>query len=482
MDIIQVFQRAVSRHGDRVFLFDRQTTITYAQAEARTNAIAAELLERGLGDGDTLGLAASDRVSLWLAIIGAWKANVLPSLIDARTPDDKLPYFLDDIGAKVIVAAPEITDRLKAAGADVVIDIEQVGAAKPTAAINRHGPASPLYLSYTSGTTGLPKGAVLLSEPVTLGTSCIADRLQLTRSDILLATTPISSSFQLVAALMPALHVGASVGLVAGSTIEVIWETALKHQATILVAYPLTLSDIVNAPPAVERKSPFRVALSGGSSLAPRLKRDYRQRLGISLLESYGQSELGGFMVMGAPHDDPQTLAVGFAGRPLADRLAYIGDADGQELPAGEIGEVLVTHGFFDEYRNKPEQTAASKRGGVLHTGDLGISNEDGYIKVVGRVSEADTARQRGGFLREVEDTYYEHEAVQHAVAVAGSNGVVGGFVELKAGQTTPAEQLQQFVAARVPAGLLPQKTIILDKMPRTFSGKADRLTLSQQV
>ncbi|MCB9109148.1 MAG: AMP-binding protein, partial [Anaerolineales bacterium] len=204
--------------------------------------------------------------------------------------------------------------------------------------------------------------------------------------------------------------------------------------------------------------------------------------LGISLLESYGQSELGGFMVMGAPHDDPQTLAVGFAGRPLADRLAYIGDADGQELPAGEIGEVLVTHGFFDEYRNKPEQTAASKRGGVLHTGDLGISNEDGYIKVVGRVSEADTARQRGGFLREVEDTYYEHEAVQHAVAVAGSNGVVGGFVELKAGQTTPAEQLQQFVAARVPAGLLPQKTIILDKMPRTFSGKADRLTLSQQV
>ena len=349
MDIIQVFQRAVSRHGDRVFLFDRQTTITYAQAEARTNAIAAELLERGLGDGDTLGLAASDRVSLWLAIIGAWKANVLPSLIDARTPDDKLPYFLDDIGAKVIVAAPEITDRLKAAGADVVIDIEQVGAAKPAAAVNHHGPASPLYLSYTSGTTGLPKGAVLLSEPVTLGTSCIADRLQLTRRDILLATTPISSSFQLVAALMPALHVGASVGLVAGSTIEVIWETALKHQATILVAYPLTLSDIVNAPQAVEGKSPFRVALSGGSSLAPRLKRDYQQRLGISLLESYGQSELGGFMVMGAPHDAPQTLAVGFAGRPLADRLAYIGDADGQELPAGEIGEVLVTHGFFDE-------------------------------------------------------------------------------------------------------------------------------------
>jgi acyl-coenzyme A synthetase/AMP-(fatty) acid ligase len=357
-----------------------------------------------------------------------------------------------------------------------------MGVGKASIAINHHGPAAPLYLSYTSGTTGPPKGAILLSEPVTLGTSCIADRLQLTRHDVLLATTPISSSFQLVAALMPALHVGASVGLVAGSSTEVIWQIALEQQATILVAYPLTLADMVNTPQALAGKSPFRLALSGGSSLAPRIKRDYQEYLGISLLESYGQSELGGFMVLGAPHDDEQALAEGYAGRPLPDRLAYIGDSNGRELPTGEIGEVMVPHGFFHEYHRKPDQTAETKRDGVLHTGDLGISNKDGYIKVVGRLGEADNARQRGGFLREVEDSYYEHQAVQHAVVVEGANGIIEGFAELRAGQETAAEELQQFVTDRVAAGLAPRQTTILEKMPRTFSGKADRLTLSQRV
>jgi len=482
MDIVQVFNRAAKRHGESVFLFDPKTTITYAEADAKTNAIAAELIELGISDGETLGLAASDRVSLWLAIIGAWKAGALPSLIDARTPTDKLPYFIDDIDAKLIAAAPEIGDHIHRAGAATITAIDSLGSGKETKPVNRHGPQSPLYLSYTSGTTGLPKGAVLKSEPVTLGASCIADRLQLTSKDILLATTPISSSFQLVAALMPAVHSGASIGLVAGSTTNVIWQIALQHRATILVAYPLTLADILHAPQALEGQSPFRLALSGGSSLAPRIKRDYQRHLGISLLESYGQSELGGFMAMGAPHDDKHTLKAGYAGRPLPDRLTYIGDAHSQELPAGEVGEVLVTHDYFDEYRNKPAKTAESKRDGVLHTGDLGISNKEGYIKFVGRVSEIESAERRGGFLRELEDAYYEHQAVQHAVAVEGNSGLIEGFVECRLGQEVTAEKLQQFVTEIVTDGLIPSKTTIINKMPRTFSGKADRLTLAQKV
>ncbi|MGH8928687.1 MAG: class I adenylate-forming enzyme family protein [Acidimicrobiia bacterium] len=480
VDIISSFRRTARRHGSRVFLFDSETSITYAEADVRTEAIAHELMSRGISDGVALGLCASDRVELWLAIMGAWKAGALPSLIDARTSNTDLPYFVGDIAAPLLAAAPELHDRLTAAGAAEVVDLATLEGGDTTRC-ERHHPQAPLYLSYTSGTTGTPKGAVLHSEPVTLGTALIADRLVLTCADVLLATTPISSSFQLVAAVMPAIHTGASVGLLAGRSIEEIWSSAQAMRASILVAYPLTLAEAVMTSPAVRGRSPFRLALSGGSPLAPRIKRDYRDHLGIHLLESYGQSELGGFMAMGSERDGDRALA-GYVGRPLPDRLAYVGGPDGIELPAGEVGEVLVTHGFFAEYRNKPDETVEAKAGGVLHTGDLGVADENGYLKVLGRVREAASAARRGGFLRELEDAYYDHEDVLHATVVENPDGEVEAFLELRPGHSTTAEEVESHAIARAPAGLAPRQTTVLERMPRTFSGKADRRSLALGV
>ena len=482
MDAITTFRRAVHRGPHRIFAFDGATSITYADADTRSDAIATALSEAGLSPGETLGLSSPDSVDQLLAIVGAWKAGVLPGFIDARTADDTLPYFVQDVGAKLVLAAPQVHERLRSAGAPEVADLATFGNdARPTA-IDEHGVDVPFYLSYTSGTTGPPKGAILLSGPVTVGTACIADRLGITRDDVLLATTPTASSFQLVAAFLPALHVGASIGLVAGRSVEEIWSVARERRASVLVAYPLTLADVVHAPEASEAASPIRLALSGGSPLAPRIKRAYRETLGIPLLESYGQSELGGFMALGAPGDGERSLA-GFVGRPLPDRLAYVGDAGGVEVAPGEVGEVLIPWGFFDAYRNKPEETRKAQAGGVLHCGDLAEADVDGYLKVLGRTREAAAAARRGGFLRELEDALYEHGAVLHAAVVErASDGAVSAFVELRRGQDTSADELASFAASKIPAGLAPVSTTVLERMPRTFSGKADRLSLSTEA
>ena len=186
-----------------------------------------------------------------------------------------------------------------------------------------------------------------------MGTSCIADRLQLDHRDILLTTTPISSSFQLIAALMPALHVGASVGLVAGSTTDVIWDVAMASQATVLVAYPLTLADIVNSPRTTVASSPFRVALSGGSTLAPRIKRDYAEKLGIALLESYGRVNSVGSWPSGRlmTHKSWSTPDSPVGHFPTAWPSSATSPAN--EVESGQLGEVLVANGFFPRL---PEQ------------------------------------------------------------------------------------------------------------------------------
>jgi acyl-coenzyme A synthetase/AMP-(fatty) acid ligase len=503
-DIVSVFRRTVRRHGDRPFLIDSQSSVTYAQAEQLTDTAAAELVDRGVSPGDTVGFCAPDRVSLWLGIIAAWKAGALPGLLDAQLSADALPYFVDDVDAPVVAAAVERHDVLLAAGARSVIDLEELAPATAPAAragvsadgaaatgsasgtdpdpVDRHGPDAPLYLSYTSGTTGLPKGVVLRSADVTRATSCIADRLGLRHDDVLLATTPIPSSFQLVAALMPAVHTGAAVALVAGRPVAEMWQVARDNRATVLVAYPLTLADIVNAPDAAD-DPPFRVALSGGSPLAPRIKRDYLSTLGISLLESYGQSEMGGFMAMGSPADGERALE-GWVGRPLPDRSAYVAGVDEpfDELPAGEVGEVLVAHGFFPEYRNKPDRFADTTQGGVLHTGDLAVADSDGYIMVLGRTNEAASAAARGGFLRELEDALYSHPAVLHAAVVDRGDGELAGFYEARSGHAVTPDELIAHAGATVPAALLPSTMTELDAMPRTFSGKADRLGLAHRA
>ena len=482
MDAIAAFRRAVRRGPDRTFVFDAERSITYGEADLRSDAVATVLVEAGLEAGDTLGLSSPDSVDQLIAILAAWKAGLLPGLIDARTSDEDLPYFTGDVGARLVLAVPELHDRLRRAGAPDVADISTFGVDAAGTGVDRHGPDAPLYLSYTSGTTGAPKGAILASRPVTIGTSCIADRLGVVRDDVVLATTPTASSFQLVAAFLPAVHAGATVGLVAGRSTDEIWAIARERRASVLVGYPLTLADVVNAPQAFEAGSPFRVALSGGSPLAPRIKRDFMERLEIPLLESYGQSELGGFMALGGWRDGERALA-GFVGRPLPDRLAYVGGVDGVELPAGEIGEVVVPSGYFVAYRNKPDESSEALAGGVLHCGDLGVADPDGFLKVLGRTREAAAASHRGGFLRELEDSFYEHEDVQHAAVVErASDGRVVSFVEVREGRRTSVDELASFAAGKVAEGLRPTATTILERMPRTFSGKANRLLLSTET
>ena len=119
MDAVEVFRRSASRHPDRVVIFDRTDSVTYAEADRHSDAIAADLLARGIEPGATVGFSASDRVSLWLAIVGAWKIGALPGLIDARTDPADLPYFVSDVDADVVAATTDLHEKLSAAGGPI---------------------------------------------------------------------------------------------------------------------------------------------------------------------------------------------------------------------------------------------------------------------------------------------------------------------------------------------------------------------------
>ena len=216
-------------------------------------------------------------------------------------------------------------------GAGELIDLWDLATSHEVGPVpDRHHGDPPLYLSNTSGTTGMLKGAILDSGPVTLGTACIAERLGLSRHDVLLATTPTSSSFQLVASLMPAIHVGASLVLISpacGPSSPCQWR---RGEVPVCIGLPL-LSDVVNLdnPGSL----PFELALLGISTRA-RIKR-MQGMPGHSSVESYRRSGLGG---LGRPRpvERRRRRSEWVVGRADLDLASIIWDQRTARVPAGQ--------------------------------------------------------------------------------------------------------------------------------------------------
>ncbi len=235
------------------------------------------------------------------------------------------------------------------------------------------------HLAYTSGTTGPPKGACLSHEPTTRAARCIAERLRITKSDESFGPTALSSSYQLVGNLLPPLSRGAGVHVMGKWNPVAGWDALDRSRATLFVANPTLLGQVLVESRARGRvPGRLRAGLSGGGPVPPTLKRAWRDELLLPLVESFGQSELGGFMALGFPEliaDDALLARVGPA---LPDKEVRIVDGDRSSVAPGIIGEIELRGGFMQGYWGRPDKTAETIGTGWLRTGDLGMIDRDG--------------------------------------------------------------------------------------------------------
>jgi acyl-coenzyme A synthetase/AMP-(fatty) acid ligase len=243
----------------------------------------------------------------------------------------------------------------------------------------------------------------------------------------------------------------------------------------------MILADLVEyARRQVLRSPTLRLAMSGGSTTPLEIKRRYQRHLGIPLIESYGQSELGGFIALGDPRHDPAEHPMA-PGRALPDKTVAIWDEQDAELPIGECGEIVLRGGFMLGYWNASQQTAATLRGGWLHSGDVGRMDSDGFIELLCRKGDQLEVDGEWAFLRVLEEALYTHPAVEHAAAIDfGSGRGIKAFVSLLVdAQERPSRaQLAEFCAQQVPAYLQPAEIEVLESMPRTGSGKLNKPAL----
>jgi long-chain acyl-CoA synthetase len=229
----------------------------------------------------------------------------------------------------------------------------------------------------------------------------------------------------------------------------------------------------------------LRYGMSGGGPVPAALKKAWRDELKLPLVESYGQSELGGFVGLGFPELEPDRR-FGAVGPPLPDKEVRIFDIDGREVPIGQVGEICLRGGFMKGYWGRPEKTADALRGGWLHTGDAGLIDKEGYVTMRGRFSELIKVGGVTWFPRDVEDALCEISGVLQASVIGLPESTIGtrpiGCVTLASGTTLDEGVARTSLQGKLPRYDLTLLTIkVVTEFPMTPTGKISKAQLADQ-
>jgi long-chain acyl-CoA synthetase len=349
------------------------------------------------------------------------------------------------------------------------------------------GPGDTALLTYTSGTTGPPKGAMNTHRNVVFNSQAYRQWCGLGPDDVVLGVAPLFHITGMIAGVTTALLLGAPLVLAYRFEPSVTLETISTERVTFTVGSITVFIALMNAPDADrEALTTLTKIWSGGAPIPPSVVKAFQAQFGQYIHNIYGLTETtspshGVPAGATAPVDDASgALSVGV---PVYDTVVRIVGDDGQDVPPGEIGEI-VTSGpmVVPGYWNKPEETAHALPGGALHTGDVGYMDPDGWFYLVDRKKDQINAGGYKVWPREVEDVLYQHEAVREAAVVGVPDEYRGetvkAFVSLRPGQEATAEELIAFCRQQMAAYKYPRQIEFLDELPKTVSGKLLRREL----
>jgi fatty-acyl-CoA synthase len=345
-------------------------------------------------------------------------------------------------------------------------------------------------VAYTSGTTGLPKGAMLSHESLIGQITIAAEHLEASEVDRLYWPTPLYHVFGHVTAVLTMLIAGGC--LVISDTFEPgqALEIIEREHCTMIYGVPTAFIMMLDHPNFARHDlSSLRTGLIGGSSSPVQLIRDVIEKMGIrGIVSAYGLTEASSCQTMTRLGDAPELVAstVGVAA-PFNECGVFDPDT-GQALPAGQQGELwvrgpMVMRGYY----KKPEETAkAIDKDGWLHTGDLTTMDENGYFSITGRLKDMFIVGGANAYPAEIENFLFQHPKVKQVYVVGVPDHRLGevcmAFVELKEGQAATQEEIVEFCKGKIANYKIPRYVRFTNDFPLTPTGKVQKFKLREQA
>jgi long-chain acyl-CoA synthetase len=519
-DILGMFRANLKLRPGAVAVryFDAQ--LTYEDLDRLSDAFAAWAHRAGLVAGDRLFVMLQNVPQFFIAALACWKTGAVPVLGNPMYREAELNKLFADCAPRMVLCHPDSLGALVAAsaiGASVLTtsghefqtrnDARCLPPETPTpagatdfmtAVRSCLGSAAPdravisadlALLLYTSGTTGVPKGAKLTHANLAFIMAATRTWFDLDANSRILAVAPLFHITGFALHISLALASGGSAVLFYRYEPNVALEAMLEHRPTFTIGASTVFISLMNTPGASpEHMASFRAVYSGGAPIPPTLVAEFSRRMGQQIRSSYGMTETTSPTHLAPPGAeipvDPASGALAI-GIPIWNVDAVIVNDQGAICELGEAGELLVRGPqIMAGYWNRPEETAATLAGGWMHTGDIATMDARGWFYLVDRKKDMINASGFKVWPREVEDTLYQHSAVREAAVIGVPDPYRGetvkAFVSLKPGATASPAELVAFAREHLAAYKCPRDVEIVEDLPKTLTGKIRRQALRE--
>lgn len=527
LTMLDLFNASVTRAPDNVAIKYFDGVLTMADVDARSDSLAVALVDNGFAAGDRLGVYVQNNPAFVISLVAAWKAGGAAVALNPMNKHRELTYLLADSGASALLCLDDLYESVAkeviATGETAVrtvitcspLDEQSRNDERLFAGVERLRPEGTLdleeiysqydghtpvpvdlgsddlaVLSYTSGTTGVPKGAMNTHGTMAFNSQTYRDWMGLTAEDSVLGVAPLFHITGLIGHIGIALLVACPLVINHRFAPGVVIDAIREHRPTFTVG-SITVFINLSGTEGVTKEdwSSFRMIYSGGAPIPPAITDQFMEKTGLYIHNIYGLTETNSpshAVPVGTKAPvDPNSGALS-VGVPVFNTVVRILDELGKEVPVGQVGEIATSGPqVIPGYWNKPEATAEDLPDGELRTGDVGFMDEDGWFYLVDRKKDMINAAGYKVWPREVEDVLYGHPAVREAAVVGVPDDYRGetvkAYVSRKPGATVTEEELIEFCKQQMAAYKYPRAIQFLDDLPKTTTGKILRRELRTQ-
>lgn len=479
-DVLLLVHKLLETGGADKLVFTGKYAITYGELRSTVALYRAFFAAQGVAAGDNVGLLAKNSPEFVYSYMAIASLGAVVVPINYQLVPREIAYIVQDAKMKtfVVMNKYELEDDLQRYGYKqsvnqlVLSDIpSRLGLDAAVPAKEDVDESQPCVIIYTSGTTGNPKGAVLTHRNLVANASAFVSVLPITADDNSLCVLPMYHSFAWTCAILGSLLQGGSI-TIQESFHPAETVTVIKNGVTVVYGVP-AMYNVFAARVSPEDFKAVKLFVSGGASLPEPVAKAFREKFGQPIVEGYGLSEASPVVSVN-PVNHVKYGSIGLA---LPEVKTRIVDDSGNDLAAGEVGELLVQGpNVMKGYYNLPEATVQALQNGWLHTGDMARKDEEGYLYIVDRLKDLIITGGLNVYPREVEELLYAYPGVAEAAVIGVHDRLRGeapyAFLAVKEGQTIDKAAVKAYLQANLAPFKQPREIAIVDSLPKNSTGK----------